>query len=83
MVNAEGTDREVVGSTPAEEAFLCKLIWIKACCMGCNSVNGRVDIEEPLDYKIQLHGLECCLCPAKNNITKVDFFWKLSIELLT
>jgi hypothetical protein len=28
------------------------------CCMCCNPANGRVDFEEWLAYKIQLHGIE-------------------------
>jgi hypothetical protein len=28
------------------------------CCICCNPANGRVDFEEWLAYKIQLHGIE-------------------------
>ncbi len=50
--------------------FRAPFIWIKAwnkicgktltwhCCMWCNLVNGRVDFEEWLAYKIQLPGIK-------------------------
>ena len=53
-----------------ETIFQAPLIWIKAwnktlwktltwhCCICCNPANGRVDFEEWLAYKIQLHGTE-------------------------
>ena len=64
-------DRKVVGSNPttADTIYLVPFIWTKNklplywtekitwhCCMCCIPANGRVDIEEVLAYKTQLHG---------------------------
>ena len=72
VVEAEESCPRGPGSNPdtaKETIFHVPFIWIKAwkqnlletltwnCCVCCNPANGRVDIEEMLVYKIQLHGV--------------------------
>ena len=48
------------------------------CCMCCNPANGRVDIEELLAYKIQLHGVmnEMRACqPTETNVPQKNSFF--------
>ena len=64
------TERSWVQTPTLETIFQEPFIWIKAwnknlwkaltwhCCICCTPANGRVDFEEWLAFKIQLHGTE-------------------------